>query len=277
MRRRIHRRHFSSCILLLLLLLIIAYVAVQHFGGILYTAKPDPNAWNLTLVNSTHPLPEDWSVELTELSNGECVDARIYPELQEMFDSARAAGIYPIVASGYRSEAEQARIMEDNIQEYLDQGYSMADAEEEAMRWVAVPGTSEHQLGLAVDINADGINSTGWEVYDWLEEHCWEYGFIRRYPDDKTDITGISNEPWHYRYVGVDAARAITKANLCLEEYLDQLNHCGLAGENAGQSGFSSLGWRQRPVKGPAIELAEPVPGLLVKDSSGLQAGKCLE
>ena len=253
MRRRTHRRHFSSCILLLLLLLIIAYVAVQHFGGILYTAKPDSNAWNLTLVNSTHPLPEDWSVELTELANGECVDARIYPELQEMFDSARAAGIYPIVASGYRSEAEQARIMEDNIQEYLNQGYSKADAEEEAMRWVAVPGTSEHQLGLAVDINADGINSTGWEVYDWLEEHCWEYGFIRRYPDDKTDITGISNEPWHYRYVGVDAARAITKANLCLEEYLDQLNHCGLAGENAGQSGFSSLGWRQRPVKQASI------------------------
>lgn len=224
MRRQKHRRHISSCILLLLLLLVIVYVAVQHFSGI-YTAKPDSNAWNLTLVNSTHPLSEDWSVELTKLSNGECVDSRIYPELQEMFDTARAEGIYPIVASGYRSEAEQNRIMEETIQDYLDQGYTQADAEEEAKLWVAEPGHSEHQLGMAVDINADGIYSTGYEVYDWLEEHCWEYGFIRRYPEDKTDITGVSHEPWHYRYVGVDAARAITKEGLCLEEYLDQINH----------------------------------------------------
>lgn len=222
MKRQRRRTHFPGGFLILLLLVIV-FVSVRHFIGISNTLNP--NAWNLTLVNSNHPLPEDWRAELTELSNGERVDTRIYPELQAMFDAARGSGVYPIVASGYRSGEEQARIMAETIQEYLNLGYAQADAEEEAKRWVAEPGASEHQLGLAVDINADGIHSSGYEVYDWLEEHCWEYGFIRRYPDDKTDITGISNEPWHYRYVGVDAARAITEEGLCLEEYLDALKH----------------------------------------------------
>lgn len=225
MHRRKHRRSISSYILLLLLLLIIAYVAVQHFSGLLNTAKPDPSAWNLTLVNSTHPLSKNWEVELTELFNGECVDNRIYPELQEMFDTARAEGVYPVVASGYRSEGKQTRIMEETVQEYLNQSYCQEAAENEARKWVAEPGTSEHQLGLAVDINADGVNSAGYEVYEWLQEHCWEYGFIRRYPEDKTDITGVSNEPWHCRNVGVEAAKEITKFGLCLEEYIEYLQY----------------------------------------------------
>lgn len=83
-----------------------------------------------------------------------------------------------------------------------------------------LPGTSEHQTGLAVDINADGIHSAGYEVYDWLNQNAHKYGFICRYPSDKTDITGISNEPWHYRYVGVTAAMEIHRQDLCLEEYL---------------------------------------------------------
>ena len=83
-----------------------------------------------------------------------------------------------------------------------------------------IPGTSEHQTGLAVDINADGINSAGYEVYDWLLSHAHEYGFIKRYPEDKVALTGISNEPWHYRYVGKSAAAEIHKKGLCLEEYL---------------------------------------------------------
>ena len=85
---------------------------------------------------------------------------------------------------------------------------------------MALPGTSEHELGLAVDINADNVNSTGQEVYDWLLQNAWRYGFIQRYPADKTDITGISNEPWHYRYVGLEAAEEITQQGICLEEYL---------------------------------------------------------
>lgn len=179
------------------------------------------SGWQLMLVNRDHPLPEDYQVELTELANGKSVDSRIYPALQQMFDDARSQGIYPVVASGYRTEADQERIMEEKVQEFQDQGYSREEAQQEAQNWVALPGTSEHQLGSAVDINADGIHSYGDEVYAWLNENSWRYGFIQRYPLDKTDITGISYEPWHYRYVGKQAAREIYERGICLEEYLE--------------------------------------------------------
>lgn len=85
---------------------------------------------------------------------------------------------------------------------------------------MSVPGTSEHQLGLAVDINADGIHSAGYEVYEWLEQNAHNYGFIYRYPPDKTEVTGVENEPWHYRYVGAEAAKEIHQKGICLEEYV---------------------------------------------------------
>ena len=137
-----------------------------------------------------------------------------------MFDDMRAEGIYPVVVSGYRTDEEQQQILNDKTASYRAEGYSDADAAALAEDWVAIPGTSEHQTGLAVDINADGINSAGYEVYDWLSDHAHEYGFIKRYPEDKIELTGISNEPWHYRYVGRSAAEEIYKKGLCLEEYL---------------------------------------------------------
>lgn len=184
--------------------------------------QTDQESWSLILVNKWHPLPEQYQVELTELSNGESVDKRIYPALQEMFDDMRKDGIYPIVASGYRTEEEQRQMMDDKIAAFCAEGYTSEEAEAGAKNWVALPGTSEHQLGLAVDINADGIHSEGYEVYEWLNQNSWRYGFIHRYSEDKTDITGISNEPWHYRYVGTQAAEEITTRGLCLEEYLEQ-------------------------------------------------------
>lgn len=180
----------------------------------------EPEDWSLILVNRDNPLPEKYSVETTTLSNSEQVDTRIYPALQKMFDDMRADGVYPVVASGYRTEEDQQRIMDEKIQAYCAEGYSEKEAKKKAEEWVAIPGTSEHQTGLAVDINADGIHSAGYEVYDWLLLHAHEYGFIKRYPEDKVTITGISNEPWHYRYVGESAAAEMVQQNLCLEEYL---------------------------------------------------------
>jgi len=177
--------------------------------------------WCLTLVNIWNPMKTDGSeVEALELSNGERVDQRIYPQLQSMFDAAREEGLYPIVASGYRTRSEQEALYQEKIAAYQAEGDSEAEAKEEAELWVAVPGTSEHELGLAVDINADGIRSAGQAVYDWLAENAHKYGFINRYPWDKTDITGIANEPWHYRYVGTEAAAEIYRRGICLEEYL---------------------------------------------------------
>lgn len=204
--------------------------AVQHDqpDGSSSQATEEPveeTPWNLILVNRWHPLPEGYEPQLMTLSNGKQVDERIYPSLQKMFDQARADGVYPIVASAYRTAEKQQSIMDEKIAEYQANGYSAEKAKTEAEKWVALPGTSEHQLGLAVDINADGINSAGYEVYDWLDKHAHEYGFIRRFPESKTDITGVANEPWHYRYVGKKVAAEIHDRGICLEEYLNQTEH----------------------------------------------------
>ena len=185
-------------------------------------SAPAAESWELTLVNASHPLPEDWQAQTVEVAGGERVDERILPALQQLFDAARAEGLYPVVASGWRTGEEQRQIMEDKIEAYRRQGYTDDLGRRLAAQWVAQPGTSEHELGLAVDINPDDAMGTGQELYDWLLEHAWEYGFIKRYPADKEHITGIANEPWHYRYVGLDAARAITEQGLCLEEYLGE-------------------------------------------------------
>ena len=153
--------------------------------------------WNLILVDRNHYIPNNYQVELTELSNGKKVDSRIYPELQQ-------------------------KIMDEKINEYEKQGYSAKEAKKRAEKYVAIPGTSEHQLGLSVDINADTDKCSSEKVYQWLDENAYKYGFVKRYPEDKTDITGISNEPWHYRYVGTTVAKIMKEENLCLEEYLEK-------------------------------------------------------
>ena len=177
--------------------------------------------WNLVVVNRWNELPEDYDVELMELSNGQKIDKRIYPYLQEMFDAARAEGIYPIVREGYRTEEEQQAIFDEKVQAYINEGYSRSRAERTAKEWVALPGTSEHQLGIAVDINADKSKCSNDEVYEWLAENAHEYGFILRYLQGKTEITGTSYEPWHYRYVGEAVALEIYERGICLEEYFE--------------------------------------------------------
>ena len=179
--------------------------------------------WNLILVNDDYRVPRNYEVELTELSNGEKVDSRIYPQLQQMFDDARAAGLELFVREGYRTTQEQKDIMDERIQQYLEEGYSRGEAKERAEEYVAESGTSEHELGIAVDINADTSKCSSDAVYTWLANNAYKYGFIKRYPDDKTEITGVNNEPWHYRYVGVDAAWEIQEKGLCLEEYIESL------------------------------------------------------
>ena len=109
--------------------------------------------WNLILVNDDYCVPRNYEVELTELSNGEKVDSRIYPQLQQMFDDARTEGLELFVREGYRTTQDQKNIMNERIQKYQDEGYSRWEAKERAEEYVAEPGTSEHELGIAVDIN----------------------------------------------------------------------------------------------------------------------------
>lgn len=183
--------------------------------------------WSLILVNRDSPLPQGFSVpELTSLRRGHAVDSRIYAALQDMMDAARSAGHSPLICSSYRSQEKQEELFERKVEEYMDRGYSREEAETRAAAWVSPPGTSEHQAGLAVDIvdlDYQLLDQAQEDrpVQQWLMEHCWEYGFILRYPTDKSHLTGVEYEPWHYRYVGVEAAREITEGGLCLEEYLD--------------------------------------------------------
>ena len=227
MRRRKKKSKFFVVIVFLMILIGFALFVLRG------TTNHEPfrtadlsNGWNLILVNSEYRIPDNYQNELklTTLSNGKQVDSRIYPELQTMFNDARAAGLQLFVREGYRTRDEQQQLLDEKISAYQSEGYSETEAEKLAKEWVALPGTSEHEIGLAVDINADTSVSAADAVYAWLEDNSYKYGFIKRYPSNKTDITGVSNEPWHYRYVGKKAAKEIYEKGLCLEEYLRQID-----------------------------------------------------
>lgn len=218
MRKNIKR--LSAALLLIIVIISVVLLKCGNFGDIPEATLS--NGWNLILVNSERRIPDEYETELLTLSNGERVDERIYPDLQKMFDDMRELGHRPVVVSGYRSSEEQEDILSDKTQSYIDEGYPELVAEQMALQWVAKPGTSEHELGIAVDINPDYTVTKGWGFYDWLEKNSYKYGFIKRYPADKVDITGISNERWHFRYVGKEAAEVMYEENLCLEEYLER-------------------------------------------------------
>ena len=184
--------------------------------------------WYLTLINSENPIDDNYQITLTRLRNKQAIDSRCYPELQAMMDDCRAAGLSPIICSSYRTYEKQEELFEQQVQEFINQGYGKLDAQKKAAGAVARPGTSEHEIGLAIDI-VDESNQRlnqyqeNTAVQRWLMQNSWRYGFILRYPSDKTDITGIQYEPWHYRFVGKEAARIIYENNWTLEEYLNQM------------------------------------------------------
>lgn len=181
--------------------------------------------WRLLLVNSTHPLADDYSVDLTELRNGQSVDTRILLDLQEMFDAARSEDIYPIVSDAYRTREDQQTLMDDVIQNYEDEGYSSEEASSKAEQVIAKPGTSEHETGLAIDIAGDDDYDQDTDsVLEWMNSNAYKYGFILRYPSGKESVTGAEAENDHYRYVGKEAAKVIHDQGICLEEYLSQNN-----------------------------------------------------
>jgi len=185
--------------------------------------------WNLILVNPWNKLPDDYEISLTPLPNGHSIDSRCYPSLTTMMNDCRKACLQPLICSSYRSQEKQESLFQERIDELRAQGYSKKDAKAKAATSVARPGTSEHQLGLAVDI-VDKSHQTldaaqeDTPVQQWLLENSWKYGFILRYPNQKSNLTGIIYEPWHYRYVGQAAAQEIHERGICLEEYLEDLS-----------------------------------------------------
>ena len=184
-----------------------------------------PAGMEILLVNPWNPLPVDYDPTLVQIEDGFRVDVRCHAALEAMMSAMRSEGLYPKFSSAYRNRAEQSRIWDNYVNRYLAAGYTQAQANAMTASYVAVPGTSEHHTGLAVDI-------VGYDYYygthpgstkavqRWLAEHCWEYGFILRYTEEKQAITGFAPEDWHFRYVGVEVAMAMKDTGLCLEEYL---------------------------------------------------------
>lgn len=162
------------------------------------------------------------------LENGQSIDSRCYVELQEMLAACRADGLQPLICSSYRTQEMQEALFQERIDELKAQGYSEKDADTKAATSVARPGTSEHQLGLALDIVDKTQQMLDYTqeytmVQQWLIANSWKYGFILRYPNDKSELTGIIYEPWHYRFVGKEVAEEIHTRNICFEEYLEGL------------------------------------------------------
>ena len=179
----------------------------------------------LTLVNPWNNVPEGLEVELAAITDEQAVDVRCIDDLRHMVLDCFLAGANPYICSSFRTQEMQEYLYDNKIKRLLAEGYRYEDAPAIAAQSVAVPGTSEHQLGLAVDIIDEfypNLNHTQEYTYtqQWLIEHSWEYGFILRYPNGTTDITGIIYEPWHYRYVGKELAAEIHELGITFEEYV---------------------------------------------------------
>ena len=183
---------------------------------------------NIVLVNTWNLLPEDFKPNLVKLDNGGYADPVCVEALNKMIADCKAAGCSPIFKGTYRDFGAQRILFNNILKEYREKGY--ANAYTMTLQRCAIPRASEHHLGLAFDITDSryeksytGANN----AVQWLSEHCWEYGFILRYIEGTTDITGIMNEPWHFRYVGTELATELKDSGLCLEQYLDALTNDG--------------------------------------------------
>ena len=187
--------------------------------------------WQLRLVNAANPLPDDFEPETSNIAGYEHrpFDMRAADWLEKMLHDAEQEGCKRYLVSGYRSIGRQRALFQIKTEELMQQGLAAQQAEQEAARWVARPGTSEHNLGLAADIVSADWYTTHNDLtedfeqtpaFAWLKANCAEYGFILRYPKEKEAVTGISYEPWHYRYVGQEAAKQIMLTGITLEEYL---------------------------------------------------------
>ncbi len=184
------------------------------------------NDWNLRLVNNTYILANTFAPDVVAIRDGQYFDARAAEALETMLTAAEQAGYTVCVRAAYRPFATQAYLFNGRASQ-IQWGTTMTlmEAETEARKVVAYPGTSEHQLGLCADVMDSKDTAMKAEdaenlpLLQWLREHCADYGFILRYPKDKQEITGWY-EPWHFRYVGEEAAKYVMDHGICLEELI---------------------------------------------------------
>lgn len=197
----------------------------------------DANFSQLLLVNAQNPLPENYDYEgnLTEIPtkyiNGmlKQIDKNVWPYMQAMIDAQRETETdsknWLYVRSPYRSYATQKMLFTQETNKWLKTGLSSEEAETKAATVVTRPGTSEHNTGFSADFNIaeDSFESTA--MFTWMQEHAADYGFVLRFPKDKQEITGITYESWHYRFVGINNAKEMNRLNMCLEEYVEYMKN----------------------------------------------------
>lgn len=193
----------------------------------------------MVLVNHTSKMPDDYTFDTKECGSATAVNKTLQTvacdAFLEMQKAAAADGVTVWMQSGYRSVKYQTSLYERKTKYYLDKGYDNATAKEKAAAVVNPPGYSEHNCGLAADLNSpehtgldEGFEKTA--AFRWLCEHAGDYGFILRYPKDAEDKTEIIYEPWHWRYVGVENAAKINASGLCFEEYIETLQSIAAEG-----------------------------------------------
>lgn len=181
----------------------------------------------MVLINSHYIMSPDYAPETDYAIKGDTsskkLDIIAAPHYNDMYLAAAKEGIYLTTVSGYRSYALQKRNFDNKINKYMNQGMDKVTATREAAKIILPPGTSEHNLGLAMDIISLEQNFENTKAFRWLVANAQDYGFILRYPKDKEAITEIIYEPWHWRYVGIENAKKIKASGMCLEEYLGKV------------------------------------------------------
>lgn len=176
------------------------------------------------LINKYNPIPDDYEFELANYNDKIQVDARILDDLNEMMAAMEEEGLTPTITYGFRKHETQVELFDQGVKKRMNQGMSYEQAYDATSFTTAIPGTSEHEVGLAVDIKEkNGYQNYRLEnIYSWLRANAHKYGFILRYDQDKTEITEIMYEPWHFRYVGKEEAPKIKESGLALEEYFEK-------------------------------------------------------
>lgn len=181
----------------------------------------DEANWHLTLVNSGYRIPDSYEPDLVYVcESGERLDKKVAEHYEAMYNAALKDGVTLTPCSGYRSYETQERNYNRKIEFFEGQGFSTEEAKVKAATIIMPPGSSEHNLGYAMDIVCVDEWFEDTQEFRWLQEHAADYGFIMRYPKEKQDITKVIYEPWHWRYVGVEAAKELKASGLVLEEYL---------------------------------------------------------
>lgn len=205
-------------LLLSLSVLIISLVFLAKIKG--WTGRSEGTTL-LYIVNAEQAAPEDQNQTLAFIDDEHMLDVRCVGELERLLSDCRGAGFDPVITAAFRSASEQRELLNERADAYMAQGYDAESAKALAQKEIALPGHSEHQLGLSVDIvQGDSTEEDQEGLQSWLSAHSWEYGFILRYPQGKESLTHQAFDPKHFRYVGADASKQIHELGVTLEEYV---------------------------------------------------------